>query len=78
MLAHAVSTGSVCGVVSWIASAAIRSGEVTVNSLGNSGLDKHVPFVVGNVVSLVVSAVVCVAVSWRTPQNYDWDTMQVT
>jgi hypothetical protein len=31
----------------------------------------------GNIASLSVSAVVCTVLSLRTPQNYDWDTMQV-
>jgi hypothetical protein len=35
------------------------------------------PFLVGNVASLAVSAVVCTVISLRTPQNYEWDTMQV-
>ena len=69
--------GSFCGFVSWIIAAAVKSREVTLDTLGNSNNDLNMPFLVGNVASLAVSAVVCTVISLRTPQNYEWDTMQV-
>lgn len=68
--------GSFCGLASWIIAAAVKYGEVTLDTLGNSNNDSNMPFLVGNVASLAVSAVVCTAISLRTPQNYEWDTMQ--
>ncbi len=72
------AAGTICGLISWIATAAaLNNGRVTLESLGNNGRSTTKPFLVGNLVSLCASAMVCAVMSWKTPQNYDWDTMQV-
>lgn len=66
--------GLFCAIVGWFSVAAHHGyGLVTVESLGNQDA-----FLCGNILALLVSPIVAVAVSLRAPQNYNWEDLDKT
>ena len=61
--------GTVLGFIAWISCAAGYYGSVTVDTLGGD-----YPMLTGNVVSIMMSLIICAGVSLWKPQNYDWQT----
>jgi Na+/proline symporter len=58
-------------IVTWCVTAKAMTGSVTIDTLGGD-----YPMLAGNVVAIVLSALVCVVVSLIKPQNYDWAMMK--
>jgi hypothetical protein len=76
-MSHSFTLGTVSGIITWITTARVLGGTINVATLQGSGALNNFPMLFGNIASLTVSAVVCVVISLRKPQNYDWDTTQV-
>ncbi|SJX64643.1 probable DUR3-Urea permease [Sporisorium reilianum f. sp. reilianum] len=62
----AMLAGVICGIVTWLVTAATLEGEVTVESTG-----KDYPTLAGNVVSLCVSAIITLVGSVMRPETED-------
>ncbi|CDR99935.1 hypothetical protein [Sporisorium scitamineum] len=62
----AMLAGVVCGIITWLVTAATLEGEVTVASTG-----KDYPTLAGNVVSLCVSAIITLVGSVMRPEKED-------
>jgi SSS family transporter len=59
--------GMVLAFVCWIATCAAQNDEITVSTLASKQA-----FLVGNIVALAASALICEVASVISPQNYDW------
>uniref|UniRef100_A0A383VGD7 Urea active transporter n=1 Tax=Tetradesmus obliquus TaxID=3088 RepID=A0A383VGD7_TETOB len=64
-------SGLVGAVITWCATAKGLTGAVTIDTLGGD-----FPMLAGNVVAIGLSAIVCIAVSFIKPQDYDWALMK--
>lgn len=62
-------TGTICGLIVWLVTAQCYAGSITVATLGG-----NYPMLGGNLASIIISALVCIAMSLWRPQNYDWQT----
>merc|ERR1719471_248150 len=60
----------VLALVTWFVSAAVQSGEITVETLG-----KLEPNLAGNIVAIASSGLIHVVFSLAKPQNYDFKSM---
>jgi Na+/proline symporter len=67
--AAAITGGFVCAVSSWLATAAGTNGGVL--SIATTGQD--IPLLVGNVVALISSALICVLGTMLSPQPTSWE-----
>jgi hypothetical protein len=63
--------GMLLAVLSWLATAFLRDGEISLTTLG-----KNEPMLVGNIVAIGSSALIHVACSLARPQNYDFESMR--
>ena len=63
----AAVVGLVCGVVAWITSASIESGEITIASTGSL-----IPLLVGNITAILTSLVITVVGSLAVPESFDF------
>ncbi|CAN0316081.1 unnamed protein product [Ascophyllum nodosum] len=61
--------GQICAIIAWLVSAAALEGEVTVDSTG-----ENFPMLVGNLVAICFSGIVCITVSLMDPDDYDWES----
>lgn len=71
--APAVMTGAVVGqilgLISWIVTASIESGEVSVDTLG-----KNYPMLVGNLFAILSSGFIVIVMSMMNPDDYNWES----
>ncbi len=63
----AAIVGLVCGVVAWITSANLASGEITIASTGSL-----IPLLVGNITAIVTSLAITVIGSMAIPESFDF------
>ncbi|NND85940.1 MAG: universal stress protein, partial [Nitrosopumilus sp.] len=63
--------GLLCGVVSWVWSANLMYGEITLSSTGNL-----FPLLIGNVISISVSLGITLIGSMIKPENFDFHIMK--
>ncbi len=63
----AAVVGLVCGVVAWITSASLASGEITIASTGSL-----TPLLVGNITAIVTSLAITVIGSLAIPESFDF------
>jgi hypothetical protein len=63
--------GMISGVIVWMITASIESGEISVTSLGGNW-----PMLFGNVVAIGSSGVIHGVMSMGSPQNFDWGVFE--
>ena len=70
--AVAGAVGGLAGaVIAWVVTASSLYGKVTIDTLGTD-----YAMLAGNLVAILLSGAICVAVSLWRPQNYDWTLMR--
>ena len=62
--------GSVCSVTTWMITASIQSGSISIDTLGTNEA-----MLAGNVVALTSSAIIHYVMSKMNPQDFDWKMM---
>ncbi len=67
----AAIAGLICGVLSWIWSADLMYGEITLSSTGNL-----LPLLIGNIISISVGLCITVIGSMIKPENFDFVIMK--
>ena len=67
----AAIVGLICGILSWIWSASLMYGEITLFSTGNL-----LPLLIGNIVSISVGLGITVIGSMIKPENFNFDIMK--
>ncbi|GBF91893.1 urea active transporter [Raphidocelis subcapitata] len=63
--------GLICALAAWICVAKFTLGKITIDTLGSD-----YAMLAGNVVAIFAGGLICVAVSWMNPQNYNWAEMR--
>jgi SSS family transporter len=59
--------GQLCGLIVWIITCSVESGEVSIKNLGNNW-----PMLLGNVAAIGSSGLIHATLSFGSPQNFDW------
>jgi SSS family transporter len=67
----AAVAGLACGVGSWLATASMLYGEITIASTG-----QNAPLLVGNVVAISVGALISIGGSLARPENFNFEVMK--
>ncbi|GAB4814949.1 hypothetical protein N2152v2_001995 [Parachlorella kessleri] len=62
-------SGFLLGIMTWLVTCQGYYGKITKDNLGGD-----YPMLAGNLVSICMSAIICGAISWWKPQEYDWQT----
>merc|ERR1719247_2833977 len=63
--------GMISGVIVWMITASIESGEISISSLGGNW-----PMLFGNVMAIGSSGVIHGVMSTSSPQNFDWGVFE--
>merc|ERR1719399_285836 len=63
--------GCIGAFISWIVTAQIQSGRLNVSTLSQGDA-----FLVGNLVAILFSGLICLIAGTVSPQNYDWKSMK--
>ncbi|GBF99241.1 urea-proton symporter-like [Raphidocelis subcapitata] len=71
----AAVTGAIGGligaVIAWMCTAKGLSGKITIDTLGSD-----YAMLAGNLVAICLSGIICVVMSYMSPQNYNWAEMR--
>lgn len=67
----AAIVGLICGVLSWILSAYLMFGEISITSTGNI-----IVFLVGNITSIIVSLIITLVGSLIVPEKFDFRALK--
>ena len=63
--------GLACGIFTWVASANMLFGEITISSTGST-----IPLLAGNIASIITSLMITIFGSLLLPENFDFRTLR--